>query len=657
MNHCAPLIRSLCLVVSAALLFCPRPLVAQQPPLRPLGTNLTEVTDYSHQYPFVDIFRFSRQWLTQCRNGEDSGCSAANAFDTGEGGQLDLDAHGWVRSLPEPSHPAIFTSAATYWDLPADFPAGRYVVLYQGEGLIQYGLGASKVAAASRSGRDVIDLNLARGGLLLRIAATNPSNYIRDIRVVAVDDEGSLGVKTFSQRFIDRLRPYESLRFMDWMRTNNSELVSWAERPKVTDARYSSDKGVPAEIMIELCNTLSKTPWFTMPHMASDSFVQSFAESTKAKLSSELPVYVEYSNEAWNSLFSQGDYIQQQGQNTWPDSLESGFTKRINWYAKRSAEVCDIWKRVFADAPQRVVCVVASQAANSWTAEEALRCPLWDGAPCVDHGISALAIAPYFGDYIGQESGRDVVSRWTADSDGGVQALFTEIRSGGLLPGGPDLGALDQSFGWIEQNQTVARRFNLQLVAYEGGQHLVGIGAAGNRAEITKLFTSANRDIQMGSIYSSYLDGWNARGGGLFMHFNDISSYSKFGSWGALEGMQDSSSPKFEALRSYALGGIGVDPQPTPRATPPGGSRRRRTISVKITGAGRVSSRPAGISCPGRCAASFRAGSRIRLTAQSARGAKFVKWVGACPSLNQPCGLSMTRAHSTTAVFKPKKSS
>jgi hypothetical protein len=187
---------------------------------RRLGTNLEAVTDYSPQVPFTDLFLISREWFTQCQVGVDPGCTNSNSWDTGEAAALDLDANGWVRALPSRSDTPIFTSVATFWDLPSDFPSGRYVVLYEGEGTIEYGLGGTRIDELSSPGRDVVQVNISGGGILVRITSTDPSSggdYIRSIRFVAAGDEGRLATNRFSRRFLDRLQPYTALRFMDWM--------------------------------------------------------------------------------------------------------------------------------------------------------------------------------------------------------------------------------------------------------------------------------------------------------------------------------------------------------------------------------------------------------------------------------------------------------
>jgi hypothetical protein len=336
--------------------------------------------------------------------------------------------------------------------------------------------------------------------------------------------------------------------------------------------------------------------------------------------------------------------MEQQGSILFAASNESGFTKRINFYGKRTAEICEIWRRVFSDSNQRVICVMASQAANSWTATEALACPLWTQGPCVQRGIGALAIAPYFGDYLGQEDAYRVIEGLADNRSAALDSVFRELHSGGTLSNGPTGGALQQSFSWIEQNRRVATENNLSLIAYEGGQHLVGIGAASNSQALTDIFIAANRDNRMGTTYTSYLEGWRSRGGDLFMHFSDISLYTKFGSWGALENSQELSSPKYDALVTYATGSA-------PRGNP---GRTQVTLSVRVSGRGIVTSRPAGIQCGVTCLASFSRGSQVALAARPLPGNRFTRWTGACQHKRSRCRVTMRRAHRVRAVFLPR---
>ena len=74
-------------------------------------------------------------------------------------------------------------------------------------------------------------------------------------------------------------------------------------------------------------------------------------------------------------------------------------------------------------------------------------------------------------------------------------------------------------------------------------------------------------------------------------------------------------------------------------------------LTVVVTGPGRVRSSPHGLSCSGRCSASFHRGMRVSLRAVPARGARFVGWGGACRGTNS-CRVTLDRARSVYARFR-----
>ncbi|CAA6815988.1 MAG: cellulose-binding domain protein [uncultured Sulfurovum sp.] len=515
----------------------------------PIGTNLSSVVDWTTQLPFVDYFKFARTWITQCKVGTDTNCSWSNSWDTKEENLLDLDSNGWVKSLPIPEDGHIYSSVATVWDMPKSLPKGRYVVLYEGEGLLEYRLGATLVE--SDNGWDVIDVDMENGLIQMVIVQTDPNgtgDYLRHIKLLKEEDESNSA--TFNSDFLERIRPFKVLRFMDWQRTNNSDLCIYEDRSREENYTYATDKGVPLEIMVRLANELEKTPWFTIPHQADDNFIRGYAKVIKTKLDINIPLYVEYSNEVWNGMFEQSSWVERQAEALWSDSTSSAFTKKINWYGMRSSEMCAIFKEVFSDQPKRVNCVLSAQAANVWTASQALKCPLVTDGNC-SKDIDALAIAPYFGAYIGQSENQEELESWAEESQGGLEQLFRELSEGGVLSHSVENGALHSSFTWMENHKAVANEYHLKLLAYEGGQHLVGVEGVENVDAITNLFMDANRDERMGDLYLEYLAEWKARGGGVFMNFSDIGAYSKWGSWGALESVDQNESAKYDALMEY----------------------------------------------------------------------------------------------------------
>ncbi|MCA9932620.1 MAG: cellulose-binding protein [Ardenticatenaceae bacterium] len=509
-----------------------------------IGSNLAGIADWSGEMPFLDVFKSARQWIPQCVQGSDPGCNdGGTAWDTGEFGLLDMDSDGWIRSLPAPGGATLYTRVSAVMLSNPDVPAGQYIVLYDGEGTIEYSLGAQKNVGLSAPGRDVIDVTPSNGLSLLTISSTDPGgtgNYIRNIRVILPGLETLAQTQRFNPAFLTTIANYRAIRFMDWGATNDNGQSDWGERPLPSHTTFATN-GVPVEVMVELVNQLNADPWFTLPHQASDDYMTQYATLVRDTLNPQLQVYVEYSNEVWNDGFSQGGWVEAQGQAEWPSDPSSGFTKRMNWYGKRTAEMCDIWKTVWGTQSDRVVCVMASQAANSWTASEPLACPLWSGGPCVDHGIDASAIAPYFGGYLGTPGWESTLMGWTAEADGGMNSLFAELTN----------TAVPEALVWVTAHKTVADQNGLDLIAYEGGQHLTGVFGVENNDAVTTLFTTANRDARMGGLYTTYLDGWRQNGGQLFAHYLNADGFTKWGSWGALEYTNQGSSPKYDALMAF----------------------------------------------------------------------------------------------------------
>ena len=501
----------------------------------PVGTNLEAVAYYSAQWAFVDAFRASSPWIS----------GSATAWDDSKA--LTTDANGWITSL----QPGQIARTLMFGGMKS-YPAGTYVVLYDGEGTLQYARAATLDAAQSRPGRHVLQVDPSKGGIALYITATTLGNPIRNIRVImpggictgdpyrlaanqaACASAQFLGFETyyasvrFHPVFLERTRTYRALRFMDWGRTNNSTQANWADRPKLTHARWSTDKGVPVEVMLDLANRLGADPWFALPHLANDDYVRQYAKLVSAKLVPGLKAYVEYSSEVWSSPSNQASYAQSQGQALGLST--NAFQAQLFFYAKRSVEIFNIWNSEMANSA-RLVRVLSMQASNVWGSTQML--------DFQNAGLQtdALAVSPYFGYYLGT---REEQSRVQSLS---LNALFAEINS----------RAVPEAIQQMVDQAAQAQARGLSLIAYEGGQHLVGLGGVENNAAINALFDQANRDPRMRDVYKTYLDGWRASGGRLMAHYADVGVISKWGRWGALEYMEQprAAAPKFDALQNF----------------------------------------------------------------------------------------------------------
>lgn len=518
-----------------------------------LGINLEAVVDFSAVYPFTDFFKQSRPWIS----------ASQSVFDTDDAELLDLDADGWVQSLPpcNAGNPQQFCIARTVINSAgAAYPSGRYLVLYDGSGTISYGIGAQKQVAESVPGRDVIEVDGSSIWLLDITSTAAPPNHLRNIRVLAPGfDPAAAAVPTFHPDFLAELAPYRAIRFMDWMETNGggfsgrpNQQERFDQRPLPQQAHYTRESGVPLEVMVQLANASAAEPWFTLPHRTDDDYVTRFAETVRDQLSAGRRVYVEYSNEVWNPAFAQGAEIEQRGNDLY-GSLGDPFIRRLNAHGQRSAEICVLFKAAFGAAANQVTCVLGAQAANAFTQSEAADCPLaiqsgQRSTPCTAD-LDAVAIAPYFGNYTNVPANEAEIATWS------LEQLFDELNVGGQLAqnlntpcteNGPafagrvvagrcTVSASEEVGLWMDSHFVAAQQRGLRMLAYEGGQHLVGVFGVENNQAITDLFVAANRDRRMGDLYDAYLGNWRARGGELFAVFALSFSYGRFGSWGMVE--------------------------------------------------------------------------------------------------------------------------
>lgn len=568
-----------------------------------VGVNIEALDYFGTEVPTLNLFKLAAPWFTQCDATTDPLCQPGmfaepqgNSWDTHEQHRLELDPHGYPRRLPDPGARSArkinFTSVATLLPtgLHRNNPAGRFLVLYDGEGTIEYGRGAVRNSALSRPGRDVLDV--LTGGeqtwIQLAIRSTDPlrnGNYLRNIRVLpdggacsddrtayctntapgpacktgaaCVEFEKTEADQPFDPRFLANLKRFKVIRFMGFQNTNNALTETWAQRTVPDMATWVSKQGDggPIEMMAMLGNQLDADIWVNMPARADDDYVRQFAAMVKQRLEPLRRVYVEYSNEAWNTAFAAGAWIEQQATARWPDASDTPFGKRLQWFGMRTAQICDIWEEIWADAADRVVCVMGSQAANTWTAVQALDCPLWamenGGIPCRRHHVDALAIAPYFGFYIGSPEHASTIRAWTRLPDRGLGNLFAEIFQGGQFTDSPTGGALTQAREHIGRNLAVAGKRGLELVGYEGGQHLVGVGTTLQDPAVNDLFIAGNRDPRMARAYGVHLDDWRASGGGLYNLWSSVSPYSLWGSWGLLEYRGQESAPKYDAVMQF----------------------------------------------------------------------------------------------------------
>jgi hypothetical protein len=439
---------------------------------------------------------------------------------------------------------------------PGIYPSGKYVVLYEGEGTMVYSFGWRKLAAESSPGRDVLEAPTTEGNFGLDITATNPANYLRNIRVLlpggtcgsdvfvhaaSAADCAAGNFKSFEQSyatlifnpvFLERTRRYKVLRFMDWMETTTDHQDgTWASRPRLNQARWAGQGGVPLEVLIELANRLNAYPWFNTPHRANDDYVRNFATMVLAKLDPALKVYLEYSNETWNPDFPAAAYSEAQAQAL---GIAAGdpYTSRIRFHARRAPQISDIWVSVFG-GNARLQRVLGGQLVSLY---------LTDVIATFENAYlkaDALGVNAYFG--LPDVSTTEDAERFAALTN--AQA-FAEIRTKSL----PEVATN------VRAQIAALDKYKLKLVAFESGNSLWPPYPARSNVNLEIKLNSIQRDPEMKLLYTQFLEDWFVAGGQLLMHFTDVQNYSAQAGWfGSLEYVAQTraQAPKYDALSTF----------------------------------------------------------------------------------------------------------
>ena len=215
----------------------------------PLGINLAAVAYYSPEQPFLNIVK---------SGGSSSGLSNTigwytstdNSWDTQEEANLQLDSDGYPTSLTATptahgGQQFTFVKTALNYSLPkpapgetAVYPAGTYRLKFVGQGTVKVAGDArhisgdtcpSDLALSNKRANTYVSCTFtvsspgANIGLLLEITSIkNSTDHPRDISVVQNAYASNYdGGAIFNPAFIAALSGFSSLRFMEWMKTNN----------------------------------------------------------------------------------------------------------------------------------------------------------------------------------------------------------------------------------------------------------------------------------------------------------------------------------------------------------------------------------------------------------------------------------------------------
>lgn len=483
---------------------------------QPLGFNTAGVVDWSTELSFVDVMKYARAWISHSQSGYQ--------WDTGQ--PIHTDARGWVTHL----EPGQACGTLTMIGLGDNYPAGEYTLSFEGEGELEMNWDGGYVTF-TEGGTYPVTVT-PHEGLHIVIRATNPLNYIRNIQLMMPGFAGRDPRDPFHPNLIEQWRPFDVVRFMDWRATNNSPVVSWADRTTPRHATQTlNGAGVAAEYCAAFANAIDADAWINIPHQADDDYVTRLAQLYLDQLDPEATLYLEYSNEVWNGIFDQHVYAADLG-------VDMGLSDDPWWASQlylivRSREIFTLWEQVWGAEMDRVVRVLAT--------------PVWAWIPDyleyenAHEEFDAVAIAPYFGGWVG----------WTDDIPW-LESLTPAELIAVLHADLPNtLAEIDGARAHLDAYP------DLDLLCYEAGQHLAPSWELQQNPTVVDLFMETNRHPGMYDLYARYLDHWRSLNTGIMMMYTQTSGYSQYGCFGLREYWNQplGETPKYRACLDYLRGG------------------------------------------------------------------------------------------------------
>ncbi|HMV22774.1 MAG TPA: T9SS type A sorting domain-containing protein [Saprospiraceae bacterium] len=498
------------------------------------GTNLSGLSDWGSEQPFVDMMRSARTWYTK-----DVGNPNGGPFDTGVKGQLSFRPDGYPTHIPQTIPAMDYPQAvATIWGSTSGWEPGSYTLIHEGTGeLLFWGAGVN-VLHPTDSTYSFEIVNPIGNVFEVRIESSDINDPIRNIRIVKNDYLNTYKTQPFNPIWLEKVKMFKSVRFMDWGQTNNWHLnepwdwehpdkYGWEERAKPGEYTWATNRGIPYELMIKLMNDYNLDGWVCVPHNVDDGYIQQMAQLFHDNLEPGRKLTVEYSNEIWNWIFGQAQWLNKYG------CIDKG----VSWPEGTVPYIqncMDIWSEVFKDDMSRITRAVGIQ--TGWL-DVAQRTAF----NMVPGSFDVVAGTYYFGlsDYADQTLDNLGATATVQDVVGLVRSTWHESKQ------------------IIKSVQTeLADSLGLPLAFYEGGQHLTP-NPFGVEPTYAQALLDVQRDTAIYNLYNEWFDFLRTLQKGdeplQCMNFSLIAERSaRYGSWGIWETMfQDTTqipAPKLKAL-------------------------------------------------------------------------------------------------------------
>lgn len=502
------------------------------------GINLNGITDYATELPFVDLMKNCREWYTKDANNPNG-----SEWNTEAADSLTYRPDGYPTHIPQVVAGHTYQQqVATVWGWTEGWESGQYAVLFDGTGTLDFWGGFTDLVQTSPN-RYTFNFNFSNENghilemIILSSAASDP---VHNIRIMKCEYESTYQTQPFNPHWISKLLLFKSVRFMDWGSTNNfglanpwewetTKLYNWSERSVMNYYTWTHSRGIPYEMMVKLMNDYDLDGWVCVPHNASNDYIQNMAQFFHDNLEPQRTLTVEYSNETWNWMFGQTQWLYHYGCELqgviWPEGI-----------APYIQNCLDIWTNVYQDSPNRIIRTIGLQ--TGWV----------DVSNRIVTNVqrsSFDAIAPTF--YFGLCDSTLEAQLDQLGANATVADVAWRVRQSRRVNEMVDIQNIKT---WISDKLNAPMRF------YEGGQHITPT-PFGVKPTYEQALLDIQRDTAMYNLYNEWFDFLRTIQTGSTplqcMHFSFIGSRSaQYGSWGILETMyQDTSviyAPKYKAV-------------------------------------------------------------------------------------------------------------
>ncbi|WP_294391036.1 calcium-binding protein [uncultured Sphingomonas sp.] len=516
-----------------------------------IGMNLTGVSYYSTQEPFIDRAKTADGWRT-----------------TNNSVNVDMNDAGDPMGIPSGSN-YIYKMVGV--DPAGEAPIDTYVMTWQGSGT--FSLAGAKILSKSDNQITFEVTKPDTVSVQLKLSNMNPGDPLRDLHVVRTDQVDLFQAgEIFNPAFVEKASAWDVLRFKDWGNIDPGKAVSWDDRSQVSDSSWAKAQhadGVPLEVMVRLANETGTAMWWNVPGQADDTYVRNALSYIRDHLDPGIKLHVEYSNEVWNWDYKVASYAQDQASALWgkdangdgridpKDKAELPNGAWMTYYGYRSAQVAKMVDEVFgSSADARTESVLGGQLGN-----DGLFGYMQKGITAAGGTVSGLfdsyAVTTYFGNQLSvsdkNAANQAKVLEWARGGQAGMDAAFKELEQGGPLRAD---GGMSQLVSRLTKAAGLAKANGLDLQAYEGGAHLTAAKfPASIQGEITDFFARLMNDPRMGNLYTRMADIFEDVGGSTLVSYFDVGDSDKYGYWGVLDNIYKTGSVRYDALIGQQMTG------------------------------------------------------------------------------------------------------